>query len=275
MQLTPLRLLGVASLGAIGLLLGVLTGRDDDPVEATADLAAAYGITVAIPLCVLWLATSSVGDLVDDGLLVYLWLKPVARWQLPAASVLATATVVLSLIVAPLVVATLVAGTPELALDVAASCTLATLAYAGLFVAMGLWLRRALWWGIAYLLVWENGIARASEGASRLSVGRLRALRARPARGRRPRARRPAARPLRRRARRGGDRRLARRDVPVPARRDRLTARQLCCDSVASGRRLFAIAIIVSFESRSSRVLTIQYDEPSVRSTTMWSRGPL
>ena len=30
---------------------------------------------------------------------------------------------------------------------------------------------RALWWGIAYLLVWETGIARASEGASRLSVG--------------------------------------------------------------------------------------------------------
>lgn len=171
MQLTPLRLLGVASLGAIGLLLGVLTGRDDDPVNATAELVAGYGITVAIPLCVLWLATSSVGDLVDDGLLVYLWLKPVARWQLPAASVLATATVVLSLIGVPLVVATLVAGTPELALDVAAACTLATLAYAGLFVAAGLWLRRALWWGIAYLLVWENGIARASEGASRLSVG--------------------------------------------------------------------------------------------------------
>jgi hypothetical protein len=48
---------------------------------------------------------------------------------------------------------------------------LATLAYAGLFVALGLWLRRALWWGLAYLLVWENGVARASEGASRLSVG--------------------------------------------------------------------------------------------------------
>ena len=89
----------------------------------------------------------------------------------PAASMLATATVVLSLIVAPLIVATVVAGTPELALDVAVACALATLAYAGLFVAAGLWLRRALWWGIAYLLVWENGIARASEGASRLSVG--------------------------------------------------------------------------------------------------------
>ena len=171
MQLTPLRLLGIGALGSIALLLGVLTGRDDDPVRATADLAAGYGITVAIPLCILWLATSSVGDLVDDGLLVYLWLKPVARWQLPAASVLATSTIVLALIVVPLVVATLGAGTPGLALDVAVAGVLTTLAYSGLFVALGLWLRRALWWGIAYLLVWENGIARASEGASRLSVG--------------------------------------------------------------------------------------------------------
>ena len=56
-------------------------------------------------------------------------------------------------------------------LDVLVACVLATLAYAGLFVALGLWLRRALWWGLAYLLVWENGVARASEGASRLSVG--------------------------------------------------------------------------------------------------------
>jgi hypothetical protein len=54
---------------------------------------------------------------------------------------------------------------------VAVSAVLATFAYAGLFVALGLWLRRALWWGLAYLLVWENGIARASEGASRLSIG--------------------------------------------------------------------------------------------------------
>ena len=85
MQLTPLRTLAVAALGAIGVLLGFLTGRDDDPLQATVEMIGDYGITVAIPLCILWLATSSVGDLIDDGLLVYLWLKPVARWQLPAA----------------------------------------------------------------------------------------------------------------------------------------------------------------------------------------------
>ena len=41
------------------------------------------------------------------------------------------------------------------------------------------------------------------------------------------------------------------------------------------GLRPFAIAIIVSFESRSRSVFTTQYDASGVRSTTMWSRGPL
>lgn len=171
MQVTPLRVLGIAALGVVALLLGALAGGDDDPVRAAADVTADYGLTVAIPLCVLWLATSSVGDLVDDGLLVYLWLKPVPRWQLPAASILATVTVVLPLVVLPVVAATVIAGADELLGGATLASVLAALAYAGLFVAAGLWLRRALWWGLAYLLVWENLIAGTSEGASRLSVG--------------------------------------------------------------------------------------------------------
>jgi hypothetical protein len=38
------------------------------------------------------------------------------------------------------------------------------------FVAAGLWLRRALWWSLLYVLVWENGLARAVDGAARLSI---------------------------------------------------------------------------------------------------------
>ena len=83
---------------------------------------------------------------------------------------LATVTIVVPLVAVPLVVATLVAGTSELALDVAAACVLATFAYAGVFVAVGLWLRRALWWWLLYILVWENGLARAVDGAARLSI---------------------------------------------------------------------------------------------------------
>ena len=41
---------------------------------------------------------------------------------------------------------------------------LARLAYAGLFVAAGIWFRRAVWWGLAFVLLWENVVAYTAEG---------------------------------------------------------------------------------------------------------------
>jgi hypothetical protein len=47
---------------------------------------------------------------------------------------------------------------------------LAECAYAGLFVAAGIWFRRAVWWGLAFVLLWENGVAYSSEGFERFTV---------------------------------------------------------------------------------------------------------
>lgn len=170
MQVTLWRLLGIAGLGAVAVALALATRTDDDPLRATTEVAIGYGLSFALPLATLWLATSSVGDLVEDELVVYLWLKPIPRWQLPAAAIAATVTVVLPLLAVPLVVAALVADTGELVGALVLATTLAVVAYAGLFVAAGLWFRRALWLGLLYVLVWENGLARAIDGVARLSV---------------------------------------------------------------------------------------------------------
>jgi ABC-2 type transport system permease protein len=129
-----------------------------------------YGLGIVIPLATLWLGTSVVGDLVDDRLLVYLWLKPVARWQLPAAAVLATVTIVVPLTALPLAGSALLAGAGDVALACLLASLLAVSAYAGLFVAAGLWLRRAAWWGIAFVLLWENVAAYAVDGLARFTV---------------------------------------------------------------------------------------------------------
>lgn len=170
MQVTVLRVLGIGALGALAILLGVVARGDDDPVRATTEIAVGYGLGIVVPLATVWLATSTMSDLVDDRLLVYLWLKPVARWQLPAAAILATITIVLPLVAVPLAVTVVVADASELLPSVVAATGLAVAAYAGVFVAAGLWLRRALWWSLLYVLVWENGIARAVDGAARLSI---------------------------------------------------------------------------------------------------------
>ena len=188
-------------------------------MQAAADVAASYGLGIVVPLAALWFGTSAIGDLVEDRLLVYLWLKPVPRWQLPAAAILATITLVVPLTAVPLAVSALAAGAGELALAALLAASLAACAYAGLFVAAGLWFRRAVWWGLAFVLaLGERG--RLCVGGHRAVHGdELGALdRLHRARGRRC-ARRPLGRRRVRRPARGRRRRLAGRDGALPPRR--------------------------------------------------------
>jgi ABC-2 type transport system permease protein len=169
-QVSLARLLGIGALGGLAVLIGVFARFDSNPDQAAADSIESYGLHVLVPLAALWLGTSALGDLVEDRLLVYLWLKPVPRWVLPAAAVLATTAVVVPLTAVPLVVSALVAGAGGVAWATALGAALAGLAYSGVFVAAGLWFRRAVWWGLAFVLVWETVVAAAAEGSARFTV---------------------------------------------------------------------------------------------------------
>ena len=169
-QVTVQRLLGIGALGALSLLLGLFARSDDDAPQAAADAISGYGLGILVPLAALWLGTSAIGDLVEDKLLVYLSLKPVPRWQLPAAAILATASVVVPLTALPLTASALVAGAGDVAWATLLAASFAALAYAGLFVAAGIWFRRAVWWGLAFVLIWENVVAFSAGGAARFTV---------------------------------------------------------------------------------------------------------
>lgn len=169
-QVTVTRLLGIGALGALAILLGVFAGLDDDPAEAAAHVVTVYGFGVLVPLAALWFGASAIGDLVDDKLLVYLWLKPVPRWQLPAAAILATVSLVMPLTAVPLVISAVVAGAGDVAWATLPAASLAALAYSGLFAAAGLWFKRAVWLGLAFVLIWETVVGYAAEGSARYTV---------------------------------------------------------------------------------------------------------
>ena len=169
-QVTVARLLGIGALSALGVVIGLFARFDADPDGAAADAISSFGLGLLVPLATLWLGTSALGDLVEDRLLVYLWLKPVARRLLPAAAVLATTTVVVPLTAAPLAASALVAGSADVAWAALVAASLAALAYAGLFVAAGIWFRRAVWWGLAFVVIWENVVANVAEGSARFTV---------------------------------------------------------------------------------------------------------
>jgi hypothetical protein len=164
------RVLGIVALGSLSVLLGVFSRWDSEPAQAATGAITSYGLALVVPLATLWLGTSAIGDLVEDRLLVYLWLKPEPRWQLPAAAVLATASVLVRLTAVPVAVTALVAGVGDNAAAAFVAAALAGFAYAGVFVAAGLWFRPAAWWGLAFVLLWENAVAQLAEGSARFTV---------------------------------------------------------------------------------------------------------
>ena len=72
------------------------------------DLEAAVGfvngnIATLVPVAVLVFGAASLGDLIDDGSMVYLWLRPVPTWLHVVAAWAATVTVAVPLVVVPVV----------------------------------------------------------------------------------------------------------------------------------------------------------------------------
>jgi ABC-2 type transport system permease protein len=170
---TRARVVGMSVLGFIAVALGIAV-HVANPVNrpgASWSLVDSYGLSLLVPVVALVFASATLGDLAEDGTLVYLWLRPVPRWQLAVGAVAATVTVVVPVAVLPLVVGAALTGDGgRLVAGAAAGALLATLAYSAVFCGLGLRVRRALVWGVAYLLIWEQAVARVSHGAARISI---------------------------------------------------------------------------------------------------------
>lgn len=168
------RLLLLGALGLVCIGIGIQVGVSDPAIgqiEAGTRALNEAGLSLLVPVVSLVFASASLGDLVDDRSLVYLWLPSAPRWVLAVAAWAASLTICLPLVVIPLVVAaSATGGERELIEGMAAASALGVLAYTGVFTALGLRFRRALLWGLAYLLLWEQFVARSGAGAARLSV---------------------------------------------------------------------------------------------------------
>ena len=174
-QLTRGRLVLFAVILALCVVLGWLIGRGSSEslrVSDTVDVVSALGLGLVVPVVALVLGSAALGTWVDDETLVYVWLRPVARWKLAAAAVAAAATVAVPVTVVSLGVLAMLGSQadPDVLVGTVAATALGGLAYVAVFVAAGLLIRRALIWGLVYVFIWEFFIARAGAGAARLSI---------------------------------------------------------------------------------------------------------
>lgn len=174
-QLTKARILLISGFSVLAIVLALSIGAQVEPanrVESVVGFLSVYGLGFMVPILCLLLASSTLGQLVEDETLVYLWLRPNPRWQLALASWAAAATIAVPTAVLPLTAAAAI-GTDNQGGAVGAtalSMALAAVGYTGLFTLAGLMLRRALLWGLVYIFIWELFVARAGAGAARLSL---------------------------------------------------------------------------------------------------------
>lgn len=172
-QVTKGRAAALGAVGVIGILLGFAIGRaeTDHPLRAATIFVSGYGLGLLVPLTALVFASAALGDPAEDGTLVYLWHRPVARWRIVAAATAASLCISVPFSVVPTVLAAAATGAGGgLMAGAAAASLLAAAAYSGVFLCLGLVVRRALAWGLAYVLIWEGFVARSAVGPNRLSI---------------------------------------------------------------------------------------------------------
>ena len=172
LQFNRTRVLALGALGVIGIFVGIiLRVAEDVTISDRINFVNGFGLALVLPISTLVFASASFGDLVDDQTLVYLWLRDVPRWRLAASAVLSTLTIVIPLVALPLVAT---AAAAELDGDAILASVVATivgaLAYTGVFTALGLRTKRALAWGLLYIFIWEQFVARAGHSVRRFAL---------------------------------------------------------------------------------------------------------
>lgn len=174
-QLTRGRLVLFGAMAAVSILIGWVISRaatDADRIDASVNAVSAFGLGLVLPVVALVLGSAALGTWVEDETLVYVWLRPVARWRLAVAAVAAAVAVAVPVTVVVLGLLAVIgsgADAHAMAGTILASA-LGGLAYVSVFVLLGLLMRRALLAGLVYVFIWEFFVSRAGDGAARLSI---------------------------------------------------------------------------------------------------------
>lgn len=144
----------------------------DDGLDVTTTVLQKIALGTLLPLLSLIVGTGVIGPEIDDGQIMYILTKPIAR---PVVSTTKLA-VAISLVAAFGAIPTLIAGlvlagvSSGLAVAFAVGMLVGGIAYCAIFVALAVISRFAVAIGLMYALVWESLVGNFAPGAKSLSV---------------------------------------------------------------------------------------------------------
>lgn len=135
-------------------------------------LLTVIGVGVLLPLVSLVVGTSVLGSEIDDGTAVHLLAEPIPRRSIVLTKLVVAIGVTIAFAVLPVGVAALVlVGNSD---GIAAGFTLGTavgaVVYCSMFLMLSLLTRRAIAFGLLYVLAWESALGNFVGGTRLLSV---------------------------------------------------------------------------------------------------------
>ncbi|MEU4826347.1 ABC transporter permease [Actinomadura citrea] len=147
-----------------------VTGNDD--LDVSANVLQKFGLATLLPLLALIAGTGVIGPEIDDGQIMYVLTKPVARevivlTKLVVAIVLVTAFAAVPTLLAGLV---LTGTTAQLTPAFAIGVLIGGVVYSAVFVALAVASRNAVTIGLLYALVWESLLGNFAPGAKSASI---------------------------------------------------------------------------------------------------------
>ncbi len=165
------RIIGLSLLALVAPISGFALGSADASLDDAVQLIASVGLGLVLPVVALVFGGAAIGDLRDDKTLVYLWLRPMDRWPIVVGAALAAGTLAAPITLIPIVLAAVLTGAGNgIVFATVISCSVGLVAYTCVFTLFGVWLKRFIVWGLAYILIWEGFIAQAGAGVARLAL---------------------------------------------------------------------------------------------------------
>ncbi|MBO3738193.1 ABC transporter permease [Actinoplanes flavus] len=131
----------------------------------------ALGLAVVLPVVALIVGTGVLGSEVDDGTIVHILTKPLARRDIILAKYAVAASVTTVVSAVPLFVTGVLAGSAKLGGALAVAATVGAFAYSALFLLFSLISRRPVLVGLVYILVWEGLLGNFVSGTKNLAIG--------------------------------------------------------------------------------------------------------
>ncbi|MCM4079921.1 ABC transporter permease [Paractinoplanes hotanensis] len=157
----PLLLIGLAA---------ICKAYDVSPDQWGQPVVVGLGLAVVLPVISLIVGTGVLGSEVDDGTIVHILTKPLARRDIILAKLLVAAGVSAVTAAVPLFVVGALANSVRFGLALAVGAVAGAIAYSALFLLLSLVSRRPVLLGLAYILVWEGLLGRFVSGTRVLSI---------------------------------------------------------------------------------------------------------